>query len=144
MTDALKLRAETVDDLTVMSSALQDAILRVGDIQYDTQGRAVMLRLTRFRHEAEAAQERVLCGFRIDSVLSLKSRGLDRSDPDAMAVILAVEFKPAKTAPEGELHIILAGGGELRADVECVDVILADVADPRTTDKRPLHPDNIT
>lgn len=140
MTKPLKLRAETQDDLTVLSSVLQDAILRVGEISYNALGRALSLRLSRYKHEANGTSERVLCGLRVDGVLGLKSRGIDRSDPDAMAVLLALEFSAGKSAPEGELRFILAGGGELCASVECIDLIVSDVAEPRKTDRRPLHP----
>lgn len=141
MTKLLKLRAEQAGDLEVISAALQDAILRVGEIRYDSQARALSLRLTRYRHEAEDAQERVLSGFRVDSILSLKSKGIDRSDPEALAVLLGLNFAPADDVPSGMLHLIFAGGGEIQARVECIDLTLADTAAPRKTDKNPLHPD---
>ena len=43
--------------------------------------------------------------------------------------------------PAGVVTLIFAGGGELQADVECLDAILADVTDARETDKLPLHPE---
>lgn len=142
MTKPLKIRAETSEDLTIASSTLQDAILRVGEIQYDKKARSITFRVTRFKHESEDKTERVLSGLRIDSVLGLKSRGIDRSDPEAMAVLLAVEFQAGDTAPEGELHFTFAGGGEIRVHVECVDIMLSDMDAPRKTDKHPLHPDD--
>ena len=136
----LKLRAETSEDLTVFSSALQDAILRVGEIRYDSRGRNFTLRLSRFRHEADGKAERVLCGLRFDSVLSVASKGLSREDPEALAVLIAIAFHPADEAPEGEVHLIFAGGGEIRLSVECIDGTLADVDVPKPTKSVPLHP----
>lgn len=141
MTDKLKLRAESEEDLKIISSALQDAITRIGDIHYDVSARALTLRLSRFRHEAKDTAQRILSGLRVDSVLGLRTRGINRDDPDAMAVLLSLTFTPGETAPEGELHLVFAGGGELLAHIECIDLILADVSDPRDTDKLPLHPD---
>ena len=140
MTDKLKLLAETQDDLKVISSALQDAITRVGDIDYAPKARALTLRLTRYRHEDKDASQRVLTGLRIDSVLSLKTKGINQSEPDAMAVLLSLDFVPGETPPAGRLHLVFAGGGELLAETECLDITLADISDPRDTDKRPLHP----
>jgi len=40
MSKQLKLKAETADDLTILSSSLQDAIVRVGEIKFDRKGRA--------------------------------------------------------------------------------------------------------
>lgn len=144
MADSLKLRAETGDDLGVISSVLQDAILRVGEIRYDRKARALTLRLTRFRHEADTPT-RILAGLRIDSVLSVASRGLERDNADALAVLMSMTYVPnpnVSLQPEGKLHMILAGGGEIVCDVECVDVMLADVSAPRETKSQPLHPDD--
>ncbi len=144
MSQALKLRAETKDDLVVISSTLQDAILKVGEISYDTKGRFLNLRLSRFKHENQSASERVQTGLRIDSVLNVKSRQIDRSDPEAFAVLLSVNFEKAsksKTDPSGVLQLVFAGGGEMNVDVECIEVMLADVSTVRVTDKLPLHSD---
>ena len=144
MSQALKLRAETKDDLVVISSALQDAILKVGEIDYDSKARFVSLRLSRFKHENQNVAERVQTGFRIDSVLGIKSRQIDRSDPEAFAVLLSVEFEKStqsKEDPSGVLQLIFAGGGEINIDIECIDLILADVSMVRATDKLPLHYD---
>ena len=140
MTDQLKIRADSAADVAIFSAALQDAILKVGDIQYGGSGRYLSLRLTRFRHEAQLASERILTGLRIDDVLSLKSKGIDRADPEAMAVVLSISFTSGDAEPGGVLKIIFAGGGELQAEIECIDMTLADVSAPRKTDKLPLHP----
>lgn len=140
MSAKLKLKAETAEDLTVLSSAIQDAILRVGEIQYSAKSRAFTLRISRFRHEFAGQSERVLCGLRFDSVLSVSSKGLKRDDPEALAVLIALTFTPEKTKPSGVIHLVFAGGGEIRLKAECVDAVLADVSEPRTTKSVPLHP----
>jgi len=142
-TSGLKLRAETEDDLIVISSALQDAILKVGEIIYNNRGRFLTIRLSRFRHEQDKKSERVQTGLRIDSVLNIKSRALDRADPDAYAVLLSLRFEASKEKddPSGLIHLVLAGGGEIAIKVECIDIILADTAETRETDKLPLHYD---
>jgi len=141
MSGSLKLRAESEDDLVVISSALQDAILKVGEIAYNSRGRFVTLRLSRFKHEQNNKNERVKTGLRIDSILKVRSRGLDRRDPDAYAVLLSMHFTVSTDDPSGVIHLVLAGGGELALEVECVDVILADTNEARETDKLPLHYD---
>jgi len=94
--------------------------------------------MTRFRHEADAG-ERVQAGLRIDNVLDLKTRGIDRTDPKALAVLLALSFTSSDTPPGGILYMTFAGGGILRAEVEALDAMLADVSEPRKTDKIPTH-----
>lgn len=143
MSGSLKLKAETEEDLIVISSTLQDAILKVGEVVYNNRGRFLTLRLSRFKHEQDRKSERVQTGLRIDSVLNIKSRSLDRTDPEAYAVLLSMRFDPSKEKedPSGVIHLVLAGGGELAIKVECIDVILADTAKTRETDKLPIHYD---
>lgn len=144
MSQTLRLRAETNDDLVVISSALQDAILKVGEIAYDASGRYVSLRLSRFRNESDGDAERIQTGLRIDSVLGVQSRQIDKSDPDAYAVLLSCQFvkkTKKKTDPSGYIHLVFAGGGEINIEAECIDVTLIDVSDARKTDKLPLHYD---
>jgi hypothetical protein len=133
----LKLLANDTDDLKIIASALQDAILRVGDIRYDPVARSVSLRLTRFRHETKKAQ-RVECGVRIDGVMSLQSRGIERGTPDAFMVVLDLAYE-ATDAPAGFLDVTLAGGGALRLRVEGLDLLLSDVGEGRETRIKPDH-----
>jgi hypothetical protein len=134
---SLKLLAADADDLKIIASALQDAILRVRDVRYDAVARAVSLRLTRYRHETDAS-ERVECGVRIDGVLALKSQGIERGAADAYMVVLDMAFD-AQDEVGGVLDVVLAGGGTLRMNVESLDVLLADVGEARQTRAKPDH-----
>jgi hypothetical protein len=51
-----------------------------------------------------------------------------------------VTFEPGE-APGGAVTISCAGGGDLRAEVECVDAVLADVSEPWPTPRAPAHSD---
>jgi len=139
MSNPLRLRAETAEGISVLSAALQDAIGRVGDMRYDPKTRSFTLRLSRFRHEDERAS-RIVCGLRIDGVLAAQLRGIDRSDPEGLAVLLALQYKAARPKPSGNLVLVFAGGGEIALDLESIEMILADVSAQRDTDKTPLHP----
>jgi len=139
MSNPLKLKAETDQDIEVLSASLQDAIGRVGDMHYDKISRSFNLKLTRFQHEQDTAA-RILTGVRIDGVIGVKFRGIERSDPDAMIVMLALLFTPKRPKPSGDLALVFAGGGEVLLHVECIDAIMVDVSTSRETDKRPLHP----
>jgi len=111
-------REAIVRGVKVIAAAVQDAILRVGEIKYDLRGRSLTLRMTRFQHESDKAA-RAQSGIRFDSVLGVKTRGIDRSDPEAMAVLLNVIFDETDK-PAGVINLIFAGGGELQAEVECL------------------------
>lgn len=133
----LKLIANDSDDLKIVASALQDAILRVDDIDYNVDDRSVTLRMSRFRHEARKA-ERVETGLRIDGVTAIQSQGIDRTNPDAFLVLLDASLSE-DDAPAGLLTLTFAGGGALRLQIEALDMILADVSEGRRTRHRPDH-----
>jgi len=141
----LKLLASDTQDLAIIGAAVQDAIITIGGIHFDKTARALSLRMSRFRHEADDRKnkaQRVEAGLRIDGVLGLQSRGVSRDSDESFAVILDVTFEPSDKPnedPSGYLSVLLAGGGVLRAHVEALDVILADTDNARMTKARPSH-----
>ena len=138
--NALKLLAKDSDDLTIIAAALQDAILRVLDISYHKASRSLTLRLWRYRNEGPG-HERILTALRFDDVMDVKVRDIDRSDPEALLVLLGAKFTPGEVAPGGEILLQFAGGGELQLTVEAIETILSDISEPHKTDKVPIHPD---
>jgi hypothetical protein len=69
----------------------------------------------------------------------VKSTRLNRADKQAIASILTLAFEPAPEPPGGVARIVLAGGGEIRLDVECIDAVLLDLGDPWPTPRKPNH-----
>jgi hypothetical protein len=133
----LRLLAQDADDLAVIAAALQDAVGKVGDIAFDPRARQLTVAFNRYRWEG-AGGERVRCALQIGSVLDLKARRIRRGAKDAVVELLTVSFEPGE-APGGTLTLTFAGGGDLRAEVECVDAVLADVSDPWSTPRTPAH-----
>jgi hypothetical protein len=136
----LKLLAEDEDDLAVISAALQDAIAKVGDIEWDPKGRRFTLALNRYLWETPGGLlgNRVRAGLQFGSVLAVKSRNLRREPPDAVVELLAVRFEPGEP-PGGAIRLAFAGGGDLELMVECVDAALADISAPWPTPSTPAH-----
>lgn len=139
MADArpLQLLAEDPDDLAVMSAALQDAVAKVGDISFEGRARRLTIAFNRFRWEA-GERQRVRSALQVGGVLSLQARKIRRDRRDAVIELLAIGFEPGE-APGGVLTLSFAGGGDLRAEVECIDAVLADVSDPWPTPRAPTH-----
>ena len=79
----LRLLAQDAEDLAVISAAMQDAVGKVGDINFEPKGRRLTVAFNRYRWES--------------------------------------------------------GGGDLRATVECVEAVLADVSPPWPTPRKPAH-----
>ena len=137
----LRLLAEDEDDLAVISAALQDAIAKVGDIEWDAKGRRFTLALNRYLWETPGGflGNRVRAGLQFGSVLAVKSRNLRRDPPDAVVELLAVRFEPGDEAPGGRVRLAFAGGGDVELTVECVDAALADISAPWPTPSTPVH-----
>lgn len=133
----LQLLAEDPDDLAVISAALQDAVAKVGDISYETKARRLTIAFNRFRWEA-GAKQRVRSALQLGGVLALQQRKIRRDRRDAVLELLTIGFE-AGEAPGGVLTLTFAGGGDLRAEVECVDAVLADVSAPWPTPRSPAH-----
>jgi hypothetical protein len=137
--EPLRLRAEDEADLAVISAALQDAVGKVGDIAWDPAARTLTLALNRYRWEAKGAHgERVRSGLQLGDVLSVKARNIRREAKAAVVELLSITFEPAE-APMGVVAFAFAGGGDLRAEVECLDMVLADVSPGWPTKATPDH-----
>jgi hypothetical protein len=134
---ALKLLAEDADDLKVIAAALQDAVGKIGDISYEPRARRLTLAFNRYRWEGGGG-ERVRAAVQVGSVLKVQARKLRRNARDAVVELLSIEFEPGE-APGGALTFTFAGGGDLRAQIECLDVVLADVSAPWATPRVPRH-----
>lgn len=141
---AIRLRAETPEDLVVISALLQDAVGETDRIAWAAKHRRFTLLLNRFRWEdaAGAARqkrpyERVQTLLSIESVLRARSNGVDPADPDTVLALLSLEFRPGEDG-SGTLVLVLSGDGEIALDVECLDVTLTDVSRPYTASARTL------
>lgn len=144
---SLRLLAESDEDLKVVSAALQDAVVKLGDINYEPAARRLTLACNRFRWEAALRKpggrggERVRSALQLSGVLKVQARGLKRGAPDALVCLLAVNFEPsgAEEDPSGVVVLHFAGNADLRVEVECLDAALADVSAPWPTPRRPGH-----
>jgi hypothetical protein len=133
----LRLLAQDADDLAVISAAMQDAVCKVGDITWEPKARRLTIAFNRYRWEAGGGA-RVRAGLQLGGVLEVQTRKIRRNAPDAVLEILAMTFEPAE-APGGVVMLTLAGGGDLRATVECIEAVLADVSQPWPTPRKPAH-----
>ena len=141
MSDRLRLMAEDVADLEVLSAAAQDALVRMGEVFYDARARRLSALISRFRWEkADGGQyERVRAALSFEGVLHVKSRRVRLDATDALASILSIAFEANEEPPGGVVRLLLAGGGEIAAEVECLDALLVDIGDAWRTPRKPDH-----
>jgi hypothetical protein len=133
----LRLLAQDADDLAIISAAMQDAVAKVGDIAYEARARRLTIAFNRYCWEA-GGNERVRSALQLGGVMKVQARKIRRGARDAVLEVLAVTFDEGE-APGGMVTISCAGGGDLRAVVECIDAVLADVSEPWPTPRAPAH-----
>ncbi|MEO0750536.1 MAG: DUF2948 family protein [Pseudomonadota bacterium] len=129
----LNLGALDGDDLQVISSLVQDAVLPMSELSWRASERRFALLLNRFRWEDDGrdrhGSERVQSVLVIDNVLRVASQGVARGDPDMILSVMSVAFEPGEDA-SGQVLLTLAGDGAIRLEVEALEVTLRDVTRP--------------
>lgn len=138
----LKLMAEDAADLEIIGAAVQDALVRVGEISVDKKARRFTAMINRFRWESAGERgpyERVRAALSFDGVMGVKSKRVRQDISDALASVLSVTFEADSEPPSGTVRILLAGGGEIAVQVECLDAVLVDIGPVWPTPRRPDH-----
>jgi len=145
----LRLRAEGADDLEVISSLMQDAVGKTGDIAWMPNKRRLVILVNRFRWEdsanAERAHrpfERVRSAVSVESVLNVRACGISPAGRNQVFELLTIVFEPAEGCA-GTLTLTLAGKAEIAVEVECLELTLADLTRPweAKANKAPGHGD---
>ena len=141
--DGLKFIALDQDDLAVVSTHLQDAVVKVSDIVWLPKEKRLVVGLNRFDWEAtldpDPKYRRRRAALRFERVLACKCRHVTPAAKDTVLNLLAVEFDE-KDAPAGIVTLIFSGGAALRLEVECLETELADLGAAWTTTACPGHP----
>ncbi|MFK5996721.1 MAG: DUF2948 family protein [Rhodobacterales bacterium] len=132
----LRLKARDADDLKIISTLVQDAVLPMKETAWQPDLKRFGMLLNRFRWEDKTqaeqghrAYERVQSLLVIDSVETIASMGIDRHNKDQIISILSIDFEAGPDGT-GKLIFTLAGDGALALTVECLDVTLKDVTKP--------------
>lgn len=147
---SVRLMALDSEDLDVLAAHMQDAVLKEGDLQYDAKARQFALVANRFVwEEAEGRRQRSFerrrAALHFDRVLSVRSRGIRRNDPEQVLSLLTVQFlaEEGMDAPSGVIELIFAEDVSVRLEVECIEVQLADLGPAWETRRRPKHPERL-
>lgn len=141
---SLKLLALDEEDLTVISAHMQDAVFRVSDIEYHPKNKHFAIAANRFAWEEADREsrgfERCRAALCFKQVKSVRSIGVDRNDGDKVLSLLAVIYDKEGDGPEGAIELVLAGGGAILLNVDCIEVQLADTGGTWETTLKPRHP----
>lgn len=143
--EPLKFVALDRDDLEVISTHLQDAIVKVADVTWRPQEHRIVMGLSRFDWLSAAAEppeyRRCRAALRFERVNACKCKHVDPAVKAEVLNLLAIEFEETD-APAGVVTLFFSGGGALRLEVECLEAELADLGPSWPTDTRPAHIDD--
>jgi len=143
--DPMKLVALEQDDIEIVSTHVQDAVVKVADILWRPTEHRLVVALNRFDWEsangAEPQYRRRRSALRFDRVLACKCRNVSPKDKNAILNLLAVEFAETD-APAGVVTLFFSGDAALRLEVECLECELVDLGPTWTTVQCPAHPDD--
>lgn len=140
----LKLIALDEEDLAILSSHLQDAVVRVEDIAYLPGQKRLAAVLNRFdwekatEGEAKAYQRR-RTALRFDRVLGAKLKNIKLTARERILSLLAVSFEPGE-APSGKVTLFFSGDASILLEVECIEAELKDLGPVWRTRSKPQHP----
>ena len=140
--DQLKLVVLDEEDLEIVSTHLQDAVVKVADVLWRPQENRLVVALNRFDWESAQADKpeyrRRRSALRFERVMSCKSLNVSPAGKDDVLNLLAVEFSETDE-PSGVVTLTFSGGAALRLEVECLEAELADLGPTWTTAACPAH-----
>jgi len=132
----LHIRAVDLEDLSVLSTMVQDALVPPADIAYLPDEKRLMLALNRFRWE-EAGEDppfsRTHAGLRFDNVTAVQRKGFSRWEKDKMLSLLSIAYD------EGSVMLTFASDAAIRLAVDALAVALDDLGEPWPTQWKPGH-----
>lgn len=138
----MKLMALDQEDLQIISSMVQDSVLKLADIQYLPAERRLVLTMNRYLWETDENNKRqkmrarsVLSISRVDAVRAQK---INQTNKDMVLSLLCVLFEETN-APAGQLTLEFSGGAVIAASIECIEAQLADLGAAWETENRPEH-----
>ncbi len=144
MIEALKLIAQTPEDLTVMSSLMQDTTVKVEDMAWKPGEKLFAFVGNRYRWEKKGwfrrpKGERVRTAVHFSGVSHAQLNGLDLEAKDTVLELLDMEAHDTGVGTTVLLNF--AGGATVKLTSEVVDAALTDLTMPWEAKARPRHKD---
>ena len=138
----LKLVALDEEDLAVISAHVQDAVMKVENLDFVRAAKQFVLTMNRFAWETasgglRANNERRQSVLSFARVLSVKTHRVDPKKSNVLE-LLAIRFL-AGEAPAGTIELDFAGNATIRLEVECIEARLTDTGGAWRASSRPAH-----
>ncbi len=145
--DMLRLMALDNVDLEIISAHLQDAVLKVENLQYLPSEKRFILIMNRFVWEkmpkglfSRKEYERRQSALHFDRITGVRTVGINRDRKGDVLDLLAIRFVQADPeAPAGMIELTFAGNAAIRLDCECIEAQLTDLGPAWGTAHKPRH-----
>jgi Protein of unknown function (DUF2948) len=134
----LHLTALDAEDLPALSAQMQDAVIRVSDINWAPTQKRFLLVANRYAWDAPEEKQRRRTGLRFNFVNNVRRAGPKTLVKNGVLSLLAITFE-ATGKLAGFITLQCSGGHSIRLDVECVDVQLDDLGPAWGTTQEPQH-----
>ncbi len=136
----LKLKALDEEDLLVLASLLQDAIVPISGMKFEKDKEQFYLIANRFcwecHHHHEKDQtpyHRVQSSAHFEHVKNVQKKGLPEH-PEHIVNLLTIH-----NTKDGCVQLAFSGGGQIKLEVDQLHCKLNDLDEPYTTKERPAH-----
>ena len=146
----LKLRADDVEDLQIVSALAQDAILPASEMTWDKKRRRFACLINRFRWEAmqqgeqrDLQLDRAQSVLAVDDVIAVRRQGpAPEGSQDIVLSLLMLSFQPDGDGM-GRVVLTFAGDAAVEVEVETINITLQDVTCTyeAPSQRTPEHPE---
>jgi len=137
----LRLSAEDMEDLNIIASCLQDALVPLSGMNYDEKNHQFHLIANRFCWECdpEVIESttyycRVTSGLAFHHVTEVQKKNISLENNNELVNLLTIHEKD-----DNSIHLIFSGGSEVKLTVAKLCCHLKDVDEPYPTKHRPKH-----
>ena len=137
MKNKLSLIAQTDEDLIVLSSYLQDALVKVSDIRFESSRRILAFMCNRYGWENKEKPQRVRAGVHFCDVEQVKTVGVKQGSNQILSLLM-IQFE-VTSFPKGSVYLIFSDQVKLCLSVETLHVVMQDVLPAWQTKQQPKH-----
>lgn len=156
MTLPVRVRVEEMEDLEVLASMLQDALIPISEITYQFESGCFLLMAQRFCWERlgltrsttscnsnmsqvgsviEDSMRRIICAITVEGVESVQVQGLDLMNRSQVFNILTFQFNGR------HLDFLFSGNKTIRLIVKRLSIFAEDIGQSWPTSQRPNYQD---
>lgn len=139
--EPLRLLARDFEDLTIVSTHLQDALLPLTSMVYERKSATFTMLANRFcwehpaiDHEGEPMYHRVHSGLCFKNVEKIHHRGFHPKENTRTLNLLTLQANKSNM-----VHLICSGDKEIRIETKNLQCHLGDLHHPWPTRKKPTH-----